>query len=252
MKSMALIALVASALAAFASDDHSAGGVPPVLRPLEPADSSVFYLPPPPQVTPKFRLVPVSAPVPRLSPLSTRLVMEPLPPLPFVPSPVALPAAPVPASLPVIAGTPALPVPAIATEPAKPALPPDAAQEMAFYCQKRIGEWTESEARKLLGAPLRSRPAFDERKQTNGRIFAFRDPSARYRELELDFDARGGRLRTVFVYPHKMTFQDVRRRWHGEVSAAQAPQGRTFYSYANRRIDVLVDSQGKVISLGLY
>jgi len=41
-------------------------------------------------------------------------------------------------------------------------------------------------------------------------------------------------------------------RWHGDVSAADAPQGRKFYSYANRRLDVLVDAQGKVISLGLY
>jgi hypothetical protein len=156
------------------------------------------------------------------------------------------------APLPVIAGIPSLPLPVSAAEPARPSLPPEAAQDMAFYCQKRIGEWTESDARKLLGAPIRSRAAFDERKKANGRIYAFRDPTSRYRELELDFETRGGALRTVFVYPHKLTFQDVRRRWQGEVSAAEAPEGRTFYSYSNRRIDVLVDAQGKVISLGLY
>ena len=44
----------------------------------------------------------------------------------------------------------------------------------------------------------------------------------------------------------------VHRRWAGEVSAADAQQGRKFYSYANRRMDVLVDAQGRVISLGLY
>ena len=72
---------------------------------------------------------------------------------------------------------------------------------MAFYCQKRIGHWTESDARKLLGSPLRSRSAFDEHKKPNGRIYAFHDPSGQYRELELDFEARTGNLRTVFVYP---------------------------------------------------
>ena len=36
-----------------------------------------------------------------------------------------------------------------------------------------------------------------------------------------------------------------------DVSAADA-QGRKFYSYTNRRLDVLVDPDGKVISLGLY
>ena len=29
-------------------------------------------------------------------------------------------------------------------------------------------------------------------------------------------------------------------------------KGRKFYSYVNRRLDVLVDPAGKVISLGLY
>src|SRR5678815_510942 len=102
MKSTVFIALAASALAAFASDDHPTGNLPPVLRPLEPADSSVFYLPSPPPVTPKFRLVPVSAPVPKPSPLSSKLTPAPLPPLPVVVVQAALPAAPVPAPLPVM------------------------------------------------------------------------------------------------------------------------------------------------------
>jgi len=96
MKSTALIALVASALMAFASNDHPAGHLPPVLRPLEPADSSVIRLPGRSPVTPKFRMVPVSAPVPKPSPVSSKLVPEPLPSLPFIPSPPVLPAPPVP------------------------------------------------------------------------------------------------------------------------------------------------------------
>jgi hypothetical protein len=254
MKSTALIALVASALA-FAADDHPFSNLPPVLRPLEPADSSVFRLPGPAVAAPapkKFTLPTFAKPVPKPSPLVSKLVKSPLPPLPYIPAPRSMPAPPATAPLPVIAGTPALPVPFVAAEPDKPALPPEAAQEVAFFCQKRIGQWTESDARKLLGNPVRIRAAFDESKKANGKIYAFRDPTSRYRELELDFESRTGTLRTVFVYPHKMTFQDVRRRWHGDVNSAQAPQGRTFYSYANRRIDVLVDATGKVISLGLY
>jgi hypothetical protein len=256
MKSSVLVALAATSFLAFAADDRNPGGTPPVLRPLEPADSSVFQLPGPPPVTPKIRKVPIAKPVPKAMPLKAKLVLAPLPPLPDVPhtappvsEPVlpasALPVASVPSTLPAA-------ISAFAVEPPKPALPPDAAQEMAFYCQKHIGQWSEADARKLLGAPLRSRVALDERKKANGKIFAFRDPTSRYRELELDFDSKGGNLRTVFVYPHKMMWQDVRRRWHGDVSTADAPQGRKFYSYANRRLDVLVDAEGKVISLGLY
>ena len=248
MKSTALIALAATALAAFAADERNTGSLPPVLRPLEPSDSGVFRLPGPPPVTPKFRAVAVTPPVPKSSPLARKLVAAPLPSLPLIVvapafNPEALPKVPY-----VTASAPVLP----ALEPPKPALPADAAQEMAFYCQKHIGKWTEAEARGILGAPLRNRAALDERKRANGRIFAFHDPTSRYRELELDFDAKTGTLRTVFVYPHKMTWQDVRRRWRGEVSAAEAPQGRKFYSYSNRRLDVLVDAEGKVISLGLY
>jgi hypothetical protein len=255
MKSSVLIAFAATSFLAFAADDRSPGFTPPVLRPLEPADSSVFQLPGLPPVTPKIRKVPIAKPVPKAMPVKAKLVLAPLPPLPFVPP--AQPAVTEPAlpasALSAASVAPTLPstISVTALEPSKPALPPDAAQEMAFYCQKQIGQWTEADARKLLGTPLRSRAAFDDRKKANGKIYAFRDPTSRYRELELDFDAKGG-LRTVFVYPHKMTWQEVRRRWHGDVSTADAPQGRKFYSYANRRLDVLVDAQGKVISLGLY
>ena len=34
--------------------------------------------------------------------------------------------------------------------------------------------------------------------------------------------------------------------------ALLANDGRTFYSYMNRHLDVLVDPSGKVVSLGLY
>jgi hypothetical protein len=131
-------------------------------------------------------------------------------------------------------------------------LPPDVQHEVALFCQQLIGQWTEEDAEQILGKPLRNRPSYDENKKVNGRIFAFADPTSRYRELELDFDQVGGTLRTVFAYPKQMTWQDCRKRWNGEVAEADAKQGRTFYSYLNRRLDVLVDSRGKVISLGLY
>ena len=64
--------------------------------------------------------------------------------------------------------------------------------------------------------------------------------------------SKSGTLRTVFVYPPRLTWQECRRLWSGPVAAADAAQGRKFYSYTNRRLDVLVDPAGKVISLGWY
>jgi hypothetical protein len=91
--------------------------------------------------------------------------------------------------------------------PAKPLMPPDLEREIATYCQKQIGRWKETDARTLLGHPIRQRPAYDEKRSVNGVIYAF---------------------------------------------TADAKQGRMFYSYTNRRLDVLVDSAGKVVSLGWY
>jgi hypothetical protein len=34
--------------------------------------------------------------------------------------------------------------------------------------------------------------------------------------------------------------------------ATNARKGRSFYSYPERRVDVLVEPSGKVVSLGLY
>lgn len=115
-----------------------------------------------------------------------------------------------------------------------------------------VGQWTETDARFLLGEPVRKRPAFDDRGSQNGTIYAFSDPTNRYREIELDFDRDTGTLRTVFVYPFHLTWQEVRHRWGANVNETSANNGRRFYSYSDRRLDVLVDSTGKVISFGLY
>ena len=142
--------------------------------------------------------------------------------------------------------------PPVAAVPAKPSPRLDFGNEVAAYCQKQIGHWKESDAHKLLGEPKRHRPAYDENRAVNGTIYAFNDPTSKYKELELDFDQKSGTLRTVFVYPPRLTWQQCRRVWSGPVAAADAAQGRKFYSYTNRRLDVLVDATGKVISLGWY
>jgi hypothetical protein len=229
MHSLPLMVLAAIATVAAASDERTgvpAGGAPPVLRSYEPADSVVFRLPGPPVATPIPRKILTIAPEATASPLPSKLVLDAVPPPPAQPKSV--------------------------DAAVKPALPDGMVEDVAFYCQKYVGKWKQADARKLLGAPLRSRAAYDEKQAVNGKIYAFHDPTGRYRELELDFEGPGGALRTVFVYPPKLSWQDVHRRWTGDVSAADAQQGRKFYSYANRRMDVLVDAQGRVISLGLY
>jgi hypothetical protein len=209
-----VLALISLGQLVWAAD----GGIklPPVLKNSEATDSVIVTLP--------------GAPA--------RVTTLPAPP----PKPVAPPSD---------TPEPAVPKPA-AELGRKGLLPPDLQKEVAIFCQKLIGQWTEEDAEQIFGKALRNRPSYDEKKSVNGRIYAFTDPTGRYRELELDFEQAGGTLRTVFAYPKQMTWQDCRKRWNGEVSEADAKQGRMFYSYLNRRLDVLVDARGKVISLGLY
>jgi hypothetical protein len=272
MRTTSLISIAISIAAisslAFAADWRDK--LPPVLRPLEPADMRVVELPGPPTV--ERKRIWVGVPLPENSPLPNKLVMNSLPAIPTISSSQLLSASTAktaaarstpPKPAPAAPGAPPQAAPAaqpaaLASQPVvtaiaeKPSLPQEAVQEVAFFCQKQIGRWTAAEARSFLGKPLRSRTALDEKNQANGTIYAFRDPTSRYRELELDFDGQTGTLRTVFGYPPRLTWDDVRRRWRGDVMAADAPQGRKFYSYENRRLDVLVDAEGKVISLGLY
>ena len=195
--------------------------LPPVLRSPEPTDSGIVLLPGP---APVVRTTPVPPVVPPVAPQ--------IPPAPLADKPVETAVRPKPVAA-TLAGA-------------------DFERDAARFCQKQIGRWKQSDARNLLGKPLRERPALDEKKVVNGRIYAFSDPTGRNKEMELDFDSKTGSLRTVFVYPVQMTWLECLARWSGTVTSVDAQLGRTFYSYVNRRMDVLVDHAGKVISLGMY
>jgi hypothetical protein len=130
--------------------------------------------------------------------------------------------------------------------------PPEFERDSADYLNQQIGIWQQVDAQVLLGDPQAQRSAFADDMTVNGQIVAFPDPTGRYKQLELDFDGETGRLRTLFVYPHDMTWQACRHEFGVNVRSTQANKGRTFYSYLDRRLDVLVDSAGKVISLGMY
>ena len=231
--------LVASGAAtdrAAATPDGNSGTakVAPVLRASEPGDSWQVTLPGPAPAAPAPEKVTLPSPPP-VAP-----AVKPVPaPAPAKPIPDATPRQPLP-----------LLVPAAPVKPSPPSL--QIGREVAAYCQKQIGHWKESDARKLLGEPKRHRPAYDEKKSVNGTIYAYTDPTNKYKELELDFDLQTEFLRTVFVYPPRLTWQQCRRLWNGPVAAADAARGRKFYSYTNRRLDVLVDPTGNVISLGWY
>jgi hypothetical protein len=130
--------------------------------------------------------------------------------------------------------------------------PPEFERDSADYLNQQIGIWEQVDAQGLLGEPLSQRPSLADDQTVNGRIVAFTDPTGRFKQFELDFDSETGQLRTLFVYPQDMTWQECRHEFGMNVRSTQANKGRIFYSYLDRRLDVLVDATGKVISLGMY
>lgn len=208
--------------------------VAPVLLETEPPDSLVVRLPGPRRTPPAAPPSPPAQPAPPVQTVAKAVV-----------PPVRLDPPPPPGALDD-------PGPPHLRRAPRPVYPPEFEKDSALYCQRLIGRWTMEDAAMLLGDAKGSRPAFDDHQKENGTIYAFADPTSHYRQIELDFDAGSGTLRTVFGYPWDLTWQECRRLWGVNVSAAEANKGRRFYSYLNRHLDVLVDKSGKVISLGLY
>ena len=257
----------ALALSAAAASEKGSGGpagpegleagraAAPVLRNADPGDTRIVRLPGPPLIE-RAPVAPAPAPVTPApvavaapAPVRETAAPPPAPRLPKPPPSADLTASvrPTPAAIP--KATPADRRPAARS---KNSLPPDFGRDSAEFCRQRIGVWTEADARALLGEPRRSRVSFGPDNAENGRILAFADPSGRHHQLELDFDRGSGRLRSVFVYPWDMTWEECQHLWGAQALPAKSNKGRTFYSYADRHLDVLVDADGKVVSLGLY
>jgi hypothetical protein len=236
MTRLRLILAIAAANAwAFAETPASAVARAPVLQNPDAADNRVVLLPgsvPAPPLSPSAS---TSTPVRGAKPIPPKV--EP-PPAPAVSKPSS------PRTAPSLF--------ARASAPVKAPYPADFGRDSAAFLQQRIGKWTERECRALLGRPSGSRPAFGENGARAGEIYNFADVTGRYARLELEFERATGRLHTVFAYPRRMSWDDCRRLWGADTVAANAKKGRMFYSYADRRVDVLVEPSGKVVSLGLY
>jgi len=214
MKRFCLLSMVVWATQAIPGAEQSASvTLPPVMRNSEPRDNVVLTLPGQPAAPATARSLP-----------ATEVRLAPPPPDPDRP---------------------------VLRRP-KREYPPEFERDSADYLNQQIGIWQQIDAQGLLGEPLSQRAALADDQTVNGQIVAFADPTGRYKQLELDFDRETGLLRTLFAYPQSMSWQDCRHEFGVNVRSTQANKGRTFYSYLDRRLDVLVDSAGKVISLGMY
>ena len=137
--------------------------------------------------------------------------------------------------------------------PAAQASIPDEMKEQRFaYLEKKMGVWTEQDARGVLGDPVRHRFGYDAHNVPFWDINAYADPTRLFRQFELAFDRNTTKLETIYAYPWDMTWEQCRKLWGDNARKMKNPDGTRFYSYRDRRINVLLSEQGKVINLGIY
>jgi hypothetical protein len=133
-----------------------------------------------------------------------------------------------------------------------PANPSEEMKKGSFaYLERRLGTWTEIDARKELGSPVRYR-AYEGPPFPSTDIYAYPDPTRAFREFELAFDKATKKLLNVYAYPFSMTWRQCRQLWGGDVQVTRNRDGTRYYSYRNRRLNIYIDQYGNVISLGVY
>ena len=132
-----------------------------------------------------------------------------------------------------------------------PQIPEDMRRESSLFLEKRLGIWTFTEARQLLGEPIGQRHS-NRDGQVTGDIYAYPDPTGRYKEFELRFAKADGLLTDLFIAPWEMTWEECKRTWGEDVSTTQMKDGALLHSYNDRRLAVLVDRQGNVIRFGVF
>lgn len=138
------------------------------------------------------------------------------------------------------------------TSPDKPLLSDEMKKSSFLYLESKLRFWTEEDAKRELGEPVRHRFGYDQRGAIAGNIYAYPDPTQAVRELELNFDPVTKKLAGVYAYPWTMTWEQCKQLWGDNVITTKNRDGTRFYSYKTRRLNVLVDKSGRVISLGVY
>jgi Trypsin-like peptidase domain len=141
--------------------------------------------------------------------------------------------------------------------PAGPANPtPRVSEEMKkasfVYLGTKIGKWNQADAETELGPPLRHRFAYDQNQQITGDIYAYSDPTKALREFELDYDVKTKLISNLYGFPWDMSWEQCKSLWGENASLKRNANGTKFYLYRDRKLNVLLDKSGKVISLGVY
>ncbi len=139
-----------------------------------------------------------------------------------------------------------------ASETASPSIPDQMKQDSIGYLESKIGKWTADDAKVLLGESIRYRQYQQAGGVPPADIYAYEDPTKAFRQFELAFDGVTKKLSGVYAYPWNLTWVQCRQLWGNDVNVIKNHDGTRVYSYRNRRLNVFVQKDGTVISIGVY
>jgi hypothetical protein len=117
--------------------------------------------------------------------------------------------------------------------------------------QAEINLWTSEDAAQELGTATGHRFVVFGNEVT-GDIFAYRDPTNRFREIELNFDNVSKRLAGVYLYPKDVTWPEYKRTLAGKPKSSKKPDGSRLYTCEDSRVAVLVAPDGEVKKLTFW
>jgi S1-C subfamily serine protease len=171
----------------------------------------------------------------------------------YKPEKVDLPANAPPANAPQPSNTPQPTVVAASTAPnTTPVVPVDMQKNVGVFLGSKLLNWSEGDARNVMGEPLTHRNAYDPAQAIIGDIYNFADPTRAYQHIELQFDSKTKRLTNVYLYPTRLTWEECKRTWGDNITVKKNPDGSKFHLYKNRRLNIYLDKNDNVISLGLF
>lgn len=125
---------------------------------------------------------------------------------------------------------------------ADPEYPGEFVRDSVAYLESQLDRWQQSDAVRLLGVSLPLRPSVDEEGKAR--------PAPLLPQFELDFEGESAAHHLRLPGKYELARLPP-RLWMG-CFQTDTGSGRSFYSYLNCRLDVLVDATGNVIGLGIY
>lgn len=133
-------------------------------------------------------------------------------------------------------------------------VPDEMRKSVGDFFTSRLLVWSEQDARAVMGDPFAHRYAYDQVQNVTGDFYSFHDPTMNLDCIDLGFESKTNRLTDVYLYPKAaITWEDCKKAWGDDVTVTTNPDGSRFtVLYNNRRLNVLLDRNDRVISLGLY